>query len=71
MGRLERQAGELAELRQLTREAASLQADRTRLEEAFHQERSEKQAAEQRIDQLATAGWRERRRLLRKLRQED
>ncbi len=71
LGRLERQAGELAELRQLTREAASLQADRTRLEEAFHQERSEKQAAQQRVDQLATADWRERRRLLRKLRQED
>lgn len=71
LSRLERQASELAELRQLTREAESLQADRTRLEEAFHQERAEKQAAEQRIAQLANAGWRERRRLLRELRQED
>lgn len=71
LGRLERQASELAELRQLTREAESLQADRTRLEEAFHQERTEKQAAEQRIDEFANAGWRERRRLLRELRQED
>lgn len=66
--RLERQAGELAELRQLTREAASLQADRERLETAFHRERAEKQAAEQRVEQLASASWRERRRLLRELR---
>ncbi|MCA1679950.1 MAG: helix-turn-helix domain-containing protein [Actinobacteria bacterium] len=68
LGRLERQAGELAELRQLTREAESLQADRDRLEEAYHRERAEKQAAEQRIEQLANASWRERRRLLRELR---
>jgi excisionase family DNA binding protein len=67
--RLERQAGELAELRQLTRAAESLQADRDRLEDAFHQERVEKQGAEKRIEQLANASWRERRRLLRELRQ--
>jgi len=68
LGRLERQAGELAELRQLTREAESLQGERERLEEAFHQEHAEKQAAEQRIERLAKASWRERRRLLRELR---
>lgn len=38
--RLERQAGELAELRLLTREAESLKADRDHLEAALHETRA-------------------------------
>lgn len=80
--RLERQAAELAELRLVTRQAESLRADRDRLEAAVHQERSERQATEARLreleqahhrvagnlDELKSASFFARRRLLRDLR---
>ncbi|MQA74931.1 MAG: hypothetical protein GEU88_11420 [Solirubrobacterales bacterium] len=59
---------ELAELRALTRGAESLRDERECFESAYNQERAEKQAAEQRLEQLGRASWRERRRLLRELR---
>jgi hypothetical protein len=79
LDRLERQAGELAELRVLTREADSLREERARLEVAVHESRArateleakleaERQDAEARLGRLARAGWLERRRLLRELR---
>src|SRR6266508_5673258 len=40
LDRLERQAGELVELRALTREAESLQAERAELERALYEERA-------------------------------
>jgi hypothetical protein len=80
--RLERQAGELAELRVLTRRAESLREERDRLEAAVHRERAERQAAEaqlaelaqaqetdaQRLEQLMGASFFARRRLVRELR---
>jgi hypothetical protein len=77
--RLERQAGELAELRVLTREADSLREERDRLEAALHESRAtateleakldaERQAAEDQLRELAGAGFFERRRRLRELR---
>ncbi|MDQ3971073.1 MAG: helix-turn-helix domain-containing protein [Thermoproteota archaeon] len=79
LDRLERQAGELAELRVLTREAESLREDRERLEGAFHEARAraseleakldvERQATAKQLEQVASARWWERRRLLRELR---
>lgn len=68
LARLERQAAELAQLRALTREADSLRDERERLEQDFHRERAERQAAEQRLEHLAGAGLLTRRRLLRELR---
>lgn len=80
--RLERQAAELAELRMITRQAESLREERDRLEATVHQERAERQAAEARLleleqahegvtrnlDQLKSASFLARRRLLRELR---
>ena len=80
--RLERQAGELAELRVLTRQAESLRDERDRLEAAVHEERAEKQAAKaklqdlaethqealERLEQIKGASFFARRRLVRELR---
>ncbi len=75
---LERLQGELRELRPLPQKVDAERAAREEIEQAFHRERSERQAAEQQLlgtqearewrERLATAGWRERRRLLRELR---
>lgn len=80
--RLERQAGELAELRVITRQAESLREERDRFEAAVQREHAERQAAEARLQeveqahaatadrlkQLAGASFFTRRRLLRELR---
>jgi excisionase family DNA binding protein len=80
--RLERQAAELAELRLITRQAESLREELDRLEVIVHQERAERQSAEARLqeldqaredmagklDQLRSASFFARRRLLRELR---
>jgi len=77
LDRLERQAGELAELRVLTREADTLREERDRLEAALHESRAKvaeaeakleaEQAEAERLRQVASAGWWQRRRLLREL----
>lgn len=77
LDRLERQAGELAELRVLTREADTLREERDRLEAALHESRAKEAEAEakleaergeaERLRQVASAGWWQRRRLLREL----
>ena len=77
LDRLERQAGELAELRVLTREADSLREERDRLEAALLESRAKAAEAEakleaergeaERLRQVASAGWWQRRRLLREL----
>jgi len=77
LDRLERQAGELAELRVLTREADSLREERDRLEAALLESRAKAAEAEakleaergeaERLREVASAGWWQRRRLLREL----
>lgn len=80
--RLERQAAELAELRLITRQAESLREECGRLEATVHQERAERRTAEARLqeleqahesvagklDQLRSASFFGRRRLLLELR---
>lgn len=81
LDRLERQAGELAELRLLTREADSLRGERDRIEAALHESRAraseleakltvERQAGDERVRRLVGAGWREQR-LMRELRAQE
>jgi hypothetical protein len=70
LDRLEAQAGELAELRLISRQAESVRDAHTRMETAFHRASAEKQVAEQQLEQFRNASWRERRRLLRELRTE-
>lgn len=53
--RLERQAGELAEMRLLTRQAESLGHDRERLIADLHAERSEAEQLRQRVAELEEA----------------
>lgn len=64
--RLERQAGELAEMRLLTRQAESLEHDRDRLVADLHAERSEAEQLRQRVAELEESAlsrswWRRRR----------
>lgn len=66
--RLEEQAAEIGQLRQLTKQADSLKDDRDRLEVALHEERAKARTAEDEADalrKLAESSWFTRRKLRR------